>query len=112
MRPWKRLIPAGLLGGALVLFSASAAGAQTDVAKREESERAFARIAEVLPSATPRARPTIDTSIACWSRAVPTIAVRRPCVAPPAIRPSIPPMAGCPARPTGTWPRAVWAGKD
>ena len=48
MRPWKRLIPAGLLGGALVLFSASAAGAQTDVAKREESERAFARIAEVL----------------------------------------------------------------
>jgi hypothetical protein len=48
MRPWKRLIPAGLLGGALVLFSASAAGAQTDAAKREESERAFARIAEVL----------------------------------------------------------------
>ena len=48
MRPWKRLIPAGLLGGAIVLFSASAAGAQTDSAKREESERAFARIAEVL----------------------------------------------------------------
>lgn len=48
MRPWKRLIPAGLLGGALVLFSASAAGAQTDAAKRAESERAFARIAEVL----------------------------------------------------------------
>ena len=48
MPPWKRLIPAGLLGGALVLFSASAAGAQTDAAKRAESERAFARIAEVL----------------------------------------------------------------
>ena len=48
MRPWKRLIPAGLLGGALVLFSASAAGAQTDAVKRAESERAFARIAEVL----------------------------------------------------------------
>src|SRR5258705_3244054 len=48
MRPWKRLIPSGLLGGVLVLFGASAAGAQTDAAKREESERAFGRIAEVL----------------------------------------------------------------
>jgi hypothetical protein len=48
LRTWKRLIPAGLLGSALVLFGASATGAQTDAAKREESERAFARIAEVL----------------------------------------------------------------
>ncbi len=48
MRPWKRLIPSGLLGGVLVLFGASAAAAQTDAAKREESERAFGRIAEVL----------------------------------------------------------------
>ena len=48
MRSVTRLIPAGLLGGALMLLGASAGDAQTDAAKREESERAFARIAEVL----------------------------------------------------------------
>jgi hypothetical protein len=48
MRSAKRLVPALLLGGAVVLVGASAALAQTDPAKRDESERAFARIAEVL----------------------------------------------------------------
>jgi hypothetical protein len=44
MRSVTRLI----LAGALMLVGASAGDAQTDAAKREESERAFARIAEVL----------------------------------------------------------------
>ena len=48
MRSATRLIPAPLLAGALMLLGASAGEAQTDAAKREESERAFARVAEVL----------------------------------------------------------------
>jgi hypothetical protein len=43
-----RWVPLAVLVGALALLAGSPARAQTDAARRAESERAFARIAEVL----------------------------------------------------------------
>ncbi|HKZ06002.1 MAG TPA: hypothetical protein VJU81_11070 [Methylomirabilota bacterium] len=48
MPSWTRLLPLGFLAVALLLSVTGAALAQTDAARRAESERAFARIAEVL----------------------------------------------------------------
>ena len=48
MPMWTRPLPLGLLAGVILLSAAVATLAQTDAARRAESERAFARIAEVL----------------------------------------------------------------
>src|SRR5437879_2388308 len=114
-----------------VMLCAEPALAQPRDSRSEESLRAFARMTEVLrhprclnchPSGEfPRQgddqhRHQMLVMRGPDDRGGPamrcSIEAVRPCAVPPVTQPSTPRKVACPARPTGTWRRSRWHGKD